>query len=167
MSETTQRPTTHPLAMDGRDPSLLRGDPIDAERYHTTAFMQREWDHLWTRIWHVAGRGNQLQEPGDYIVHHFMHESVVIVRQPDGSLRGFYNTCGHRAQRLVWREGSQDSLTCPYHGWVWGLDGVLVDLPDRDDFPQGDPCGECGNFTLVRNGTCLKCATCGSTSGCS
>ena len=32
---------------------------------------------------------------------------------------------------------------------------------------EGDPCNECGNFTLVRNGTCLKCNTCGSTSGCS
>jgi ribonucleoside-diphosphate reductase alpha chain len=32
---------------------------------------------------------------------------------------------------------------------------------------EGDSCGECGNFTLVRNGTCLKCETCGSTSGCS
>ncbi len=32
---------------------------------------------------------------------------------------------------------------------------------------EGDACGECGNFTLVRNGTCLKCDTCGSTSGCS
>ncbi len=32
---------------------------------------------------------------------------------------------------------------------------------------EGDPCGECGNFTLVRNGTCMKCLTCGSTSGCS
>ena len=31
----------------------------------------------------------------------------------------------------------------------------------------GDACGECGNFTMVRNGTCLKCVTCGSTSGCS
>ena len=32
---------------------------------------------------------------------------------------------------------------------------------------EGDSCSECGNFTLVRNGTCLKCVTCGSTSGCS
>ena len=32
---------------------------------------------------------------------------------------------------------------------------------------EGDSCGECGNFTLVRNGTCLKCDTCGGTSGCS
>ena len=32
---------------------------------------------------------------------------------------------------------------------------------------EGDACGECGNFTLVRNGTCMKCNTCGGTSGCS
>ena len=32
---------------------------------------------------------------------------------------------------------------------------------------QGDACGECGNFTMVRNGTCLKCNTCGATNGCS
>jgi ribonucleoside-diphosphate reductase alpha chain len=32
---------------------------------------------------------------------------------------------------------------------------------------EGEMCGECLNFTLVRNGTCLKCDTCGSTTGCS
>ena len=32
---------------------------------------------------------------------------------------------------------------------------------------EGESCGECGNFTMVRNGTCLKCDTCGATSGCS
>ncbi|HLS18993.1 MAG TPA: vitamin B12-dependent ribonucleotide reductase, partial [Paracoccaceae bacterium] len=32
---------------------------------------------------------------------------------------------------------------------------------------EGDACGECGNFTLVRNGTCMKCDSCGATSGCS
>jgi ribonucleoside-diphosphate reductase alpha chain len=32
---------------------------------------------------------------------------------------------------------------------------------------EGDACGECGNFTLLRNGTCMKCDTCGGTSGCS
>jgi ribonucleoside-diphosphate reductase alpha chain len=32
---------------------------------------------------------------------------------------------------------------------------------------EGDPCGDCGQFTMVRNGTCLKCVTCGTTTGCS
>ena len=142
----------HPLAMDGKDPRNLRGDAITQERYYSREFMQREWDHLWTKIWHIAGREQQLRDPGDYIVHDFMRESVIIVKQRDGSLRGFYNACGHRAQRLVWGEGSQEHFFCPYHGWKWGLDGSLVDLPDRDDFPQGDPVGQV-RLVEVRVGT--------------
>ena len=132
----------HPLAMDGKDPSNLRGDPIPQSCYYDPAFMKAEWEHLWTKIWHVAGREQQLPLPGDYIVHDFMHESVIIARQKDGSLKGFYNSCGHRAARLAWDNSSQDSFFCPYHGWRWGLDGVLEDCPDRDDFPQGDPTGK-------------------------
>jgi phenylpropionate dioxygenase-like ring-hydroxylating dioxygenase large terminal subunit len=135
---------THPLALDGKDPRNLRGDPVTPDRYWSRDWMQREWEHLWTKIWHIAGRTNQLAEPGDYIVHDFMHESVYIVVQRDGSLKGFYNACGHRAQKLVRGNGSQDSFTCPYHGWVWDLDGGLLDACDRDDFPQGDPVGRVG-----------------------
>ena len=132
----------HPLAMNGKDPSNLRGDPIPRERYYDPDFMNREWEFLWTKIWHIAGREQQLQEPGDYVVHDFLHESVMVIRQHDGSLRGFYNACGHRASRLVWNNSSQESFFCPYHGWRWGLDGVLLDCPDREDFPQGDPVGK-------------------------
>ena len=133
---------THPLAMDGKDPSNLRGDPIGQERYYSREFMQQEWDHLWTKIWHVAGRVSQLNEPGDYIVHNFMRESVMIVKQPDGSLKGFYNVCSHRAQRLVWEDGALEQFACPYHNWVFGLDGTLLSVEDPDDYLQGDPCGK-------------------------
>ncbi len=132
----------HPLAMDGKDPSNLRGDPIPPDRYYTREFMEKEWEHLWTKIWHIAGREQELKEAGDYITHDFMHESVIIVRQKDGSLKGFYNACAHRAQRLVWGAGSQDSFSCPYHGWKFDLEGSVIDLPDRDDYPQGDPVGK-------------------------
>ena len=138
---TNEACVKHPLAMDGKDPSLLRGDPIPQGRYYCPQFMAREWDCLWTKIWHIAGREKQLEQAGDFIVHDFVRESVIIVKQRDGSLRGFYNACGHRAQRLAWQDGSQACFTCPYHGWQWGLDGVLEDCPDRDDFPQGDPVG--------------------------
>ena len=136
MNEIARLRTT----MDGHDPANLRGDPMPGARYHSREFMQREWDGLWTRIWHVAGRVAELPEPGDYIVHDFMHESVIVVRQDDGSLRAFYNSCGHRGQRLAWDSGFTKGFHCPYHGWVWGRDGLLEQLPDPEDFPQGNPC---------------------------
>jgi ribonucleoside-diphosphate reductase alpha chain len=49
--------------------------------------------------------------------------------------------------------------------------GTVTTMSARDKAKmqgyEGDPCGDCGNYTLVRNGTCMKCNTCGGTSGCS
>ena len=50
---------------------------------------------------------------------------------------------------------------------VEGTVGVDARTKARMQGYEGDPCGECGNYTLVRNGTCMKCNTCGATSGCS
>jgi len=53
-------------------------------------------------------------------------------------------------------------------GVAEGVDSRLGQIREaRIKGYEGDACGECGNFTLVRNGTCLKCVTCGATSGCS
>ncbi|AOF97434.1 aromatic ring-hydroxylating oxygenase subunit alpha [Sphingobium sp. RAC03] len=136
------QPAIHPLTMDGRDPAALRGDPISGDRYTSREFMQQEWDHLWTRIWHVAGRTAELEEPGDYVVHDFRHESVICIRQDDGSIKAFYNACGHRGMRLTDGSAFAEAFTCPYHGWKWGKDGMLQYAQDPHDFPQGNPCGK-------------------------
>ncbi|MDR7154953.1 phenylpropionate dioxygenase-like ring-hydroxylating dioxygenase large terminal subunit [Sphingobium xenophagum] len=148
------QPAIHPLTMDGRDPAALRGDPISGDRYTSREFMQQEWDHLWTRIWHVAGRTAELEEPGDYVVHDFRHESVICIRQDDGSIKAFYNACGHRGMRLTEGSAFAEAFTCPYHGWKWGKDGVLHYAQDPHDFPQGNPCGK---LKLKE----LRCATWG------
>lgn len=128
--------------IDGSNASELRGDPITGDRYWDPAFMQREWDHMWTRIWHIGGWRAQLVEPGDYVVHDFRYESVIMVLQEDGSVRAFYNTCQHRGNRLAWTEsGYGKGFTCTYHGWHWGIDGVLQHAQDPEDFKDGDPCG--------------------------
>lgn len=136
---SAQSPTK---AMNGRDPSLLRGDAIQGARYYSKEFAQREWDMLWTRIWHIAGRTAELVEPGDYVVHNFMKESVICVKQKDGSVKAFYNSCAHRGMRFAAGASSVEAFTCPYHGWRFALDGVLEYAQDRHDFPKGDPCGK-------------------------
>src|SRR5690606_39509142 len=94
-----QAPTypTHPAAELPR----ARGDRITGDRYWSRDFAEREWEHMWKRVWHLGGRTAQLEEPGDYIVHNFRHESVVMVKQKDGSIRAFFNVCMHRGNRLV------------------------------------------------------------------
>ena len=131
-----------PPPLDGRDAANLRGDTITGDRYFSKEFAQKEWDHLWTKIWHIAGRTAELAEPGDFVVHNFLKESVICVRQDDGSVRAFYNSCRHRGMRLVSGASSVEAFTCPYHGWRFGLDGLLQHAQDAEDFPQGDPCGK-------------------------
>ena len=70
---------THPLAMDGKDAGNLRGDPITPERYYSAAWMEKEWEHLWARIWHIAGRVQQL---------HRFTEKVVLSFDPDAAGQG-------------------------------------------------------------------------------
>ncbi|MFV3073535.1 aromatic ring-hydroxylating oxygenase subunit alpha [Niveispirillum fermenti] len=133
----------HPDVMDGGTSAQLRGDPITGDRYWSPAFMEAEWDHMWTRIWHIGAREAELEEPGDFVVHRFRHEAVVLVRQEDGSIRAFYNVCRHRGNRLVVSEaGSVPAFTCAYHGWRWGLDGVLQAAQDPENFAKGNPCGK-------------------------
>src|SRR6516165_2662641 len=74
----------------------LKAGVIDQERYTSPEFMRLEWERLWTKVWLLAGRSLDMPDPGDYIVTEIGRESMLIVRQTDGGVRGFYNVCQHR-----------------------------------------------------------------------
>ena len=60
--------TRRPDSMDGAHARELRGDPITGDRYWSKDFMEKEWDHMWTRIWHIGAVVAELEQPGDYTV---------------------------------------------------------------------------------------------------
>lgn len=117
-------------------------DLIPAERYISREFMQLEWDHVWTKVWLLGGRSEDMPNPGDYICTEIGKESVLIVRQRDGSVKAFYNVCLHRGNRLRPEGlGSAENFRCMYHHWRYGLDGSIEHIPDASSFPQGCPPG--------------------------
>jgi phenylpropionate dioxygenase-like ring-hydroxylating dioxygenase large terminal subunit len=127
---------------EGFDPPV-RGDPITADRYISREYMELENRNLWPRVWHLGGLVAELEEQGDLVRHNLGKESVIMVRQADGSIKAFYNTCPHRGNRLVLGElGGSNRITCAYHGWQFTNDGVLATVQDPDDFPAGNPCGK-------------------------
>lgn len=133
----------YPSAPNGEE-KKLRGDKISGDRYYDKDFAKQEWDKMWTRVWHIGGRLAQLEEAGDYILHNFLNESVVLVRQKDHTVRAFYNACQHRGNRFAQSETGfvNGAFVCPYHGWRFNLDGRLEDVQDPENFPQGNPCGK-------------------------
>lgn len=131
------------------EPEISQG-PIDGARYHSKAFMEQEWDKLWTKTWLIAGLESQIPNTGDYISCEIGMESIVCTRDADGKVRAFYNVCQHRGNRLVHDEqGSGRYLTCAYHGWRYKPDGKLVFVPCQEDFPQGNPTNCGGKADLV------------------
>jgi phenylpropionate dioxygenase-like ring-hydroxylating dioxygenase large terminal subunit len=115
-------------------------DIIPAARYTSADFMAREWETVWSKVWLLAGRECDIPEPGDYICTNIGPESVLIVRQDDGSVRAFYNVCQHRGNRLaVEGLGTQASFKCAYHHWEYSLDGCFKRIPDVATFAQGTP----------------------------
>jgi phenylpropionate dioxygenase-like ring-hydroxylating dioxygenase large terminal subunit len=121
----------------------VRGDTITADRYVSRDWMELENRNLWPRVWHLGGLLAELEEPGDIVRHNFGKESVIMVRQKDGTIRAFYNSCAHRGNRLVLGDvASMSRIVCGYHGWQYGLDGVLAEVQDPDDFAGGSPCGK-------------------------
>lgn len=121
----------------------VRGDAITGERYYSRRWFEAEDKHLWEKTWHIAGMAAELEEEGDYVSYNIGTESLVAVKQKDGSVKAFFNACLHRGNRLVVSDsGALNNLTCSYHGWVWGLDGVLSRIQDVEDAVLGNPCGK-------------------------
>jgi phenylpropionate dioxygenase-like ring-hydroxylating dioxygenase large terminal subunit len=96
------------------------------DRYRSREYQQRERERLWMRVWQIAGRADELPEPGDWKVYAIYDQSFVLVRGRDGAIRGFVNACRHRGNRLCSGRGSSARFTCPYHNWSYGLDGQLL-----------------------------------------
>ena len=121
----------------------LRNVPILGDQYTSTAFLEREWETMWSKVWLLMGRSSEMPNPGDYQMEEIGHESFLMTRQIDGSIRAFYNVCQHRGSRLVFQtEGFADPITCPYHGWKWAFDGSLTYVQDPEDFSEGNPCDD-------------------------
>jgi phenylpropionate dioxygenase-like ring-hydroxylating dioxygenase large terminal subunit len=140
---TAHNPTWYAQPAEKWPDPKLKGHSIPGSRYHSKEFFAQEWERMWTKVWLLLGREDEIPEPGDYQMEEVGPESILMVRQQDGSVRAFYNVCQHRGARLIFNEaGTVDAFTCPYHGWRWEIDGSLTFALDPEDFPEGDPCGK-------------------------
>ncbi len=130
----------HPV-LDKWPDQNTRGHSIPGYRYTSAEFFEKEWEHMWTKVWLLLGRESELPKPGDWQMEEVGRESILMVRQKDGGVKAFYNVCQHRGNPLVdGPKGSVKRFVCRYHSWAFMPDGSLNFAPDREDFLEGDPC---------------------------
>lgn len=140
--------TTPPL-----DPAALRASAAPPEEartmppgaYTSPEVFVWETERFLQGSWFCLGRSSELTEPGNQRAVRIGREAVLLVRGKDGVLRGFFNTCRHRGHELLPCDGpvvSNRVIQCPYHSWVYGLDGTFKAAPGFTDGPgwtRADP----------------------------
>ncbi|MFK7842363.1 MAG: aromatic ring-hydroxylating dioxygenase subunit alpha [Sphingorhabdus sp.] len=90
---------------------------------------------LLRRRWIVFCPSAALSQSGDYIARDTADVPLVVVRGNDGEVRAFRNACRHRGVQVASGQGCTSVFVCPYHGWSYGNDGALRNVPHKDGFP--------------------------------
>ncbi len=95
-----------------------------------------EQEKIFSKQWVFVGHQSQIPDAGDFIVQRVNHESLFVIRDRGAKIHGFFNVCRHRGSRLIEDNcGNRAAIQCPYHAWIYGLDGRLIGAPHMDEVP--------------------------------
>lgn len=91
---------------------------------------QQEIERIFARTWLFLAHESELPKPGDFITTYMAEDAVIVSRQKDGSIKAFVNSCTHRGNQVCHADsGNAKAFVCNYHGWTFGQDGSLVNVP--------------------------------------
>jgi phenylpropionate dioxygenase-like ring-hydroxylating dioxygenase large terminal subunit len=123
-------------------------DRVPKQRYYDADFFALEREYLWSRVWQMACRLEEIPDPRDFVEYEFLDQSVVVLRTDDREVRAFQNACRHRGVKVVEGHGScENGFVCPFHGWCYGFDGKNSFVPRRKTFAEHNL--EPGDIDLV------------------
>ena len=127
----------------GYEPEPSRSSSLRSIAYTDANWFDTDLKSIMARTWQWVCHVEKTREPGAFVTVEIAGNPVAVVRGRDGLLRAFYNVCKHRAHELLSGEGNSTRIMCPYHAWVYSLDGRLVRAPHTEhlhDFDIGDIC---------------------------
>ena len=98
-----------------------------------------EHERILRPSWQIVCHVNSIPKAGDFVTLEMGPDSVVVIRDKDGSIQAFHNVCRHRGARMLDGAGKcQGTITCPYHGWSYRYDGGLIGVPSKETFANLD-----------------------------
>lgn len=116
------------------------GFAIDPYFYRSHVTFEKELDSILFRSWLYAGHVSQIPEPGDFLQYQLGEDAILISRDLDGEVQAQFNICRHRGARVCeQQQGNTRTFVCPYHGWVYNLDGSLRAAREMDALAGFDP----------------------------
>ncbi|MEM7471715.1 MAG: ring-hydroxylating oxygenase subunit alpha [Pseudomonadota bacterium] len=120
-----------------------RSKSLKADAYTEPHWFDADAKKILSRSWQWVCHVEKTRDPGSFVTVEIAGQPIAVVRDQTGVLRAFYNVCKHRAHELLSGEGITTRIMCPYHAWVYKLDGQLARAPHTEhleDFALGDIC---------------------------
>lgn len=108
---------------------------LPAACYVDRAIYDVEQDVIFKHGWVGVGRVDRWPNNGDFAAEDIGGSPVLILRDDDGVMRAFANTCSHRAAQVATGDGNCARLRCPFHAWTYALDGRLLGAPSMQRTP--------------------------------
>ncbi len=99
------------------------------DSYYSEQFYKTESQSVFGHTWTCVGYTCQVDEPGKMLTTKVGGQPIVITKDKQNILRGFYNVCRHRASILVTQDTKVERFRCPYHSWTYDLTGKLLSCP--------------------------------------
>ncbi len=121
--------------------SLLEARHLPGYFYTDPAIFALEVERIFMKEWLCVGRLEEFETPGDYHAFRIVNEPVLVTRDKAGVLHAFRNLCRHRGVEVATGQGSAKQFTCPYHAWVYDLDGHLKGAPHVKELQDFDIAG--------------------------
>jgi len=107
--------------------------------YSDDLVFDREIDAIFHHSWVGLGRADRWQSPGDYSAMDIAGVPIIIIRNKQGELRGFANSCRHRGSQILKGDGNCRAIRCPFHSWAYDLDGKLIFTPKMENAIDFNP----------------------------
>ena len=120
-----------------RDPAQSLS--LKADAYVREEYYRLDREAIIARSWQWVCHREKLAKPGAYVTTSVAGHPIFCLRDADGGLRAFYNVCKHRAHELLRGEGEITRILCPYHAWLYRLDGGLARAPHTESLLDFNP----------------------------
>tara|TARA_Y100000589_G_scaffold193639_1_gene183216 strand:- start:729 stop:1964 length:1236 start_codon:yes stop_codon:yes gene_type:complete len=114
---------------------------LPAWSFFNNEMFEAEKDLLFRRHWQLICHSNDIPNAGDFITWNLIGERALVIRGKDQKIRAFHNLCKHRGSRVIAHDAGtcKSTITCPFHGWTYNLDGTLRGASQPSSLPKLDP----------------------------